>query len=124
MIGIFWVYREMVFGQSEPVSAGTEAVVGLVDSNLAHVELWDRMTAARHTFPELAAMEYQDVSRGRVLWQRRDARHRVYLDKTLFNPSTRSAIAKFFGFDATQAVWITDSHYTTSPEDLEALFLD
>ena len=56
MIGIFWVYRGMVFGQSEPVSAGTEAVAGLVDSNLAPVELVDKMAAARHALPELAAL--------------------------------------------------------------------
>lgn len=34
MIGIFWVYQGKVFGQAEPVTAGTEAVPGLVDSNL------------------------------------------------------------------------------------------
>lgn len=124
MIGIFWVYQGMVFGQAEPITAGTEAVAGLVDSNLGHVELWDKMAAARRSYPELASMEYQDVARGRVLWQRKGDCHRVCLDKSLFSPAIRSAIAQFFDFDVSKAVWKTDSHYTTAIEDLDTLFLD
>lgn len=124
MIGIFWVYQGLVFGQTEPVTAGTEAVAGLVDSNLDHVVLWEEMTSAKRAFPELASMEYQDVARGRVLWQRRGSRHRVYLDKSLMNPETQSSIAEFFSFDARQATWHADSHYTTSPSELDQLFID
>lgn len=124
MIGIFWVYRGMVFGQSEPISAGTEAVVGLVDSNFDHVELWGKVSTASHVYPELAFMDYEDVARGRVLWQRKGALHRVYLDKALISPSIKAAIAAFFGFDVSQAVWKTDTHYSTSTDDIDALFGD
>lgn len=124
MIGIFWVYQNVVFGQAEPITAGTEAVVGLVDSNLAHVELWDKMPSVKCCFPELTNMEYQDVARGRVLWQRKGECHRVYLDKSLLNPVNKASIAQFFGFDVAHALWKADSHYTTDRDELDMLFKD
>lgn len=124
MIGIFWVYQGKVFGQAEPVTAGTEAIPGLVDSNLEHVTLWEKMATARRTFPELASMEYQQVPRGRLLWQRKKGRHLVYLDKTLLAQETRAAIAVFFQFDMSHADWKSDSHYTTAADELDRLFLE
>lgn len=124
MIGIFWVYLGKVFGQAEPVTAGTEAVLGLVDSNLDHVTVWEKMASARHTLPELTGMEYQQVPRGRVLWQRKKSCHLVYLDKTLLAHETRAAIAEFFQFDKSHAVWKSDSHYTTATDELDRLFLE
>lgn len=124
MIGVFWVYRGMVFGQAEHVALGTEAVPGLTDSRLEHVELWEQMTSAKRLFPELATMEYQQVPRGRVLWQRKEDRHLIYLDKTLYSQKIFTAIAEFFQFKRSQAVWKTDSHYTTAADELDRLFLE
>lgn len=124
MIGIFWVYHGMVFGRAEPVIAGTEAVPGLVDSNLDHVTLWEKMVPAMRAFPELVTMEYQQIPRGRVLWQSKKNRHLVYLDKILLTPENRAAIAEFFQFGRSLAVWKSDNHYTTAADELDQLFLE
>lgn len=118
-IGVFWVYRGVVFGSARPISDGQEGVKGLVDSPDDHVTVWEGADGYRGTFPDLLEREYQHVPRGRVLYRRETGRPLVYLDKTLNRPATRQLIACYFEFDAAKALWRTDLHYTTCHEDLE-----
>lgn len=121
-IGVFWVYQGAVFGKARSVSEGQEGVKGLVDSPDDHVTLWEGPNGYRERFPELQYVEYQEVPRGRVLFQRSHGIPLVYLDKSLNNSATRELIARFFGFDPGRARWRGDLHYTTQPEDLDGMF--
>lgn len=123
-IGIFWVYKNTVFGKKSSIAEGEEAIRGLVDSPYNHVDFWDSETEYRRLFPELAHLEYQQVPRGRVLYQAAKDAPLVYLDSALNTEPCRSLIAEFFGFEAAQGSWRNDLHYTTRQRDLDALFDD
>lgn len=121
-IGVFWVYKDVVFGKARPVVEGQEGIKGLVDSPDDHVSVWEGEDGYRSHFPELHDREYQHVPRGRVLVRRETGKPLVYLDKTLSRPATRQRIARFFEFEIDQASWREDLHYTTRHEDLEDIF--
>lgn len=123
-IGIFWVYKGIVFGKKATIVEGDEAVTGMVDSPFNHVDVWESDTEFHRQFPELVHLEYQQLPRGRVLYQRAKISPLVYLDKTLNTRATRVLIASFFEFEHEQAVWRSDLHYTTCLEDLDSLFGD
>jgi hypothetical protein len=122
MIGVFWVYQHRVFGKRAPIEAGEEAVKGMVDSPYDHVDVWETDTDYRRNFPELVQAEYQQIPRGRVLYQTGKGVPVVYLDSTLNTPPVRELIARFFEFPVEQASWQKDAHYTTRQNDLDALF--
>jgi hypothetical protein len=122
MIGVFWVYQHTVFGKRAPIEAGEEAVKGMVDSPYDHVDVWETDTDYRRNFPELVQAEYQQIPRGRVLYQTGKGVPVVYLDSTLNTPPVRELIARFFEFPVEQASWQKDAHYTTRQNDLDALF--
>lgn len=123
-IGIFWVYKGVVFGKKTTIAEGEEALTGMVDSPFNHVDFWDSDTDLHRQFPELVHLEYQHLPRGRVLYLRAQASPLVYLDRTLNTRVTRTLIARFFEFEPEQAVWRSDLHYTTCLEDLDTLFGD
>ena len=123
-IGIFWVYKGVVFGKKATIAEGEAAVTGIVDSPFNHVDFWDTDTDFRRQFPELAHMEYQQVPRGRVLYQTTKEAPLVYLDKTLTTQASRDLISRFFGFPIEQASWRSDLHYTTRENELDDLFDD
>ena len=122
MIGIFWIFKDSIFGRAVSIAEGEEAVKGLVDSPCNHVDFWDSDTDFRRQFPELAHMEYQQVPRGRVLYQTSKEAPLVYLDKSLNTQASRELISRFFGFTAEQASWRGDLHYTTRQNELDDLF--
>lgn len=122
MIGVFWVYQHTVFGKRAPIEAGEEAVKGMVDSPYDHVDVWETDTDYRRNFPELVQAEYQQIPRGRVLYQTGKGVPVVYLDSTLNTPPVRELVARFFEFPVEQASWQKDTHYTTRQNDLDALF--
>lgn len=121
-IGVFWVYKEVVFGRARCIEEGEEGVKGLVDSPDDHVTVWEGAQGYRSHFPELHGSEYQEVPRGRVLYQQSTGEPLVYLDKALNSLVIRQLIARYFEFDEGQASWRVDVHYTTRYEDLDDLF--
>jgi|SRR5690606_1509505 len=121
-IGIFWLYKDTVFGHASSIQNGFQGIAGLVDAHETHVECWDNNQSFRHIFPELAHCEYQDIPRGRVLYQTQTRKFLVYLDRSLMNPANKALIAAFFGFKVAQADWRADLHYTTDTDTLRHLF--
>ena len=69
-------------------------------------------------------MDYEQVTRGRVLYSTAQDKHIVYMDKTLFTPSIKQKIADFFGFNIRNALWKKDPHYNTDQDELSHLFDD
>lgn len=124
MIGVFWVYKNTVLGKARTFSEGEEAVIGLIDSPDTHVQLWVQKSSFIQAFPELEGCEYQDIARGRVLFDRLNNRYIVYLDQLLNTPKNRKHIAQFFNFPVKQTLWRSDLHYTTATDALNELFDD
>ncbi len=127
MIGIFWGYQNQIFGAKQSLSAGDSTLPGFVDSTFAHVDVWETPLAVKSQYLELRSMEYQDIPRGRVVFkgvatQAKGGKYIVYLDKCLLTDAYKQVILEFFELQGKKVVWRMDAHYTTNPDDLDALF--
>ena len=120
-IGIFWVFDGKVLGERTPVSKASERIAGVLDSDAEHVSSWPQQQRINSA---LTAYEYQDIPRGRVLYQCNKKRYRVYLDKSLMTQPIKNAIADYFGFAVQHADWRCDLHYTTAPDQIGRLLDD
>ena len=123
-IGIFWIYNSRIIGKSCELEDGQENLTGMIDSPYTHFELWENDPYFIIPFPELRDSEYQSVPRGRVLYSAKENKVFVYMDKVLYSKETKKIIVNFFQIYNIDIVWKTDSHYTTEPSEIEALFND
>jgi hypothetical protein len=73
-----------------------------------HVHLWD--------------VEYYQVPRGRVLFNKTESRFYSYLDIVLYTPVLKRMIMARFHLPRKHAIFQTDLHYTTDPGELNQLF--
>lgn len=123
-IGVFWLFDGEVFGETTTLADAQQSVPGLLDSDATHVAVWEKYGNFTDSSPILAHYDYQDIPRGRVLYQVRKQRFLVYLDKALMSKEIKSTIAEYFGFTPQQADWKRDLHYTTDLEAIAQLFDD
>jgi hypothetical protein len=119
-IGIFWWFAGRLLASVCRVEEG-DAAGGTVDSKFAHVETWPVLQKCH---PELRAMEYEDVPRGRVVYLQRSKRFRVLMDKVLFKSHIKVEILEKFGLPKSRTKFLKDQHYTTDPKMIERLFDD
>lgn len=112
-IGIFWIYKDQVVGKARALAEGEENVPGLIDSPDSHVVLWEQTLGFHKRFPELLDIDYQQVPRGRVLFDRKLGKAVVYMDKVLHIAKHKAALSQFFQLDAATTIYRTDDHYTT-----------
>ena len=121
-IGIFWVYKNTVMGNAREFSEGQETCPGMLDSPDCHVDLWQEGAGSVILFQELRDTEYQDVPRGRVVYSTEAKQSIVYMDKVLHTARVKRAVVKFFQLGDVDIEWETDAHYTTDPDQIEAMF--
>jgi hypothetical protein len=121
-IGIFWVYKNTVIGNTCELEEGQENVPGLIDSSDSHVDLWERRQCFLPQFPELLGTEYQDVPRGRVVYSTKDKKTIIYMDKVLHTEKIKKIVSNFFELKNTDISWKTDKHYTTGSDSIDNLF--
>ena len=119
-VGIFWVYLGELIALPVPYEAGIDDGL-FVNGPAGHAEAWERLQRQN---PRLLLFEYDEIPRGRVLFDKAKARYVVYLDRTLFNRTTQQAVLSAFALPEAQTVFRTDLHYTTRRQDLDRLFDD
>jgi hypothetical protein len=73
-----------------------------------HVHLWD--------------VEYDQVRRGRVLFNKAENRYYVYLDQVLCTNPIKRMILEHFHLPRKHTIFRTDLRYTTDPDELDRLF--
>jgi hypothetical protein len=117
-IGIFWVFRGKLLAATYALAGVTE-YGDAINSPTDHVSHWPQFQSQH---PALRNLEYQDVPRGRVLFQKPTRKFCVYMDKALHNPKTKRAILKEFELPGSLTRFLADAHYTTDPEELNRLF--
>ena len=117
-VGIFWYYRSTVIGEANELS---DALDGgdFIDSPLTHNRYWE--VIQRQT-PKLKFSEYIGVPRGRVLYDKKEGRPLVYMDKVLFKLTIQRKICAFFDLPEALTDFERDAHYTTDEDDLRSLF--
>ena len=107
-IGIFWFYSDKIIGIAHEFNSNEKDSIGLIDSKYTHVEYWERIKA---DIPELRYMEYDEVQRGRVIFDTNKNKMIVYLDETLIKRSKVNEIFKFFDITLDQVILRKDPHY-------------
>ena len=117
-VGIFWHYRSTVIGIANELS---EAFDGgdFMDSPLTHNRYWE---VIQRQVPALRFSEYIEVPRGRVLYDKKEERPLVYMDKVLFKLAIQRKICAFFDLPEEATEFERDPHYTTNEDDLRSLF--
>ena len=107
-IGIFWFYDNKVIGVAHDFSLKEADSIGLIDSKYTHVYYWEIL---RLQLPELKDKEYEQLPRGRVIFDTNKKKAIIYLDKTLLKKRKVNEVLNFFDLDFTCAVLRTDPHY-------------
>jgi hypothetical protein len=114
-VGIFWVYQGEIIAVPVEREAGEDDGL-FINGPQGHAEAWE---ALRRRDPHLRYLEYEQVPRGRVLFDKRQRRYLVYLDRVLLKARVKAQVRAAFGLP--RAVFCTDEHYTTSEDDLARL---
>ncbi|MCK4086624.1 hypothetical protein HCY58_06020 [Acinetobacter radioresistens] len=107
-IGIFWFYDNKVIGIAHDFSLKEADSIGLIDSKYTHVDYWEIL---RRQLPELKDREYEQLPRGRVIFDTNKNKAIIYIDETLLKRRKVNEILNFFDLDFTSVVLRTDSHY-------------
>jgi hypothetical protein len=117
-VGIFWFDRGQLIIDAVPLADGVDDGV-FVNGPYDHDPYWP---IVQRTHANLRALEYDQVPRGRVLFNKTESRFYGYLDKVLDTPMMKRIIMACFHLPRKHTVFQTDLHYTTEPGDLNQLF--
>ena len=109
-IGIFWYYENQVIGIAHPIDLSDQDSLGLIDSHYTHVVYWENL---KHEIKALNYLEYEEIPRGRMIYDAKNDKTTVYMDAKLFKKSIVNKIAAFFEIDLADVVWKKDPHYKT-----------
>ncbi len=131
-VGIFWVFKGHLLAL--PVALDqAERCERRIDSPHAHAEEWPRVVERhRSVLRLLSVLDYDEVPRGRVLFDTRTRIFTAYLETSLFDDpaagtpveSVRAALLEQFRLGGERLRYATDPHYrlpASEPEDDEDL---
>jgi hypothetical protein len=117
-VGIFWVDHGHLIMAAVTVTDGVNDGV-FVNGPDDHDPYWPIM---QRTHANLRGLEYDQVPRGRMLFNKTESRFYGYLDKVLDTPMMKRMIMARFHLPRKHTVFQTNLHYTTDPGDLNQLF--
>lgn len=123
-IGVFWWCNDRVIGKTRAQSEGEVGIAHIIDSPDNHVDLWEQQPDLIQLPQALRELDYQEVPRGRVVFDLKAKQSIVYLDKSLLNDAVKAAISEFFQLKPKQTKWRKDPHYTVDPWEIESLWDD
>jgi len=109
-IGIFWHYQNQIIGIAHDFNLSDQDSLGLIDSAYIHIDYWE---ALRNQITELRHIEYEEIPRGRVIYNSLSNKTIVYMDAKLFKKSIAKQIAEFFELNFDDVIWQKDPHYKT-----------
>ena len=107
-IGVFWVIDgKKIDGCREPLEKG-ESYGDTIQPTFDHFNYWEKLIAR---YPKLRPFEYDDIPRGRVVYNKKEKRFLILSSKeVLENRNLIKAIFQFFEIPgAPKLVW--DEHY-------------
>ena len=108
MVGIFWYDCGHVIHFADSLDHAT-ATGDFVDTEREHYKTWGNLI---HRFPKFQNMEYEDVPRGRVVYDKKRRTYIVYSSFRLVNDKTfRAAIFTSFKLKPVETEFTSDVHY-------------
>ena len=109
MVGIFWIYQEQIFAKTVRVET-IAPIAGYADSDFSHYTVWGEIVR-RH--PEVYLYEYEEVPRGRVVFNHNKAQYIVYAHHSLIkDKKKRTLITETFKLQEKTVLFKPDEHYT------------
>ena len=109
-IGIFWHYQNQVIGIAHDFNLSQQDSIGLIDSAYVHVKYWK---ALQNQIVALRHIEYEEIPRGRVIYNSLSSKTIVYMDAKLFKKNIAQQIATFFELHFDEKKKKKDPHYKT-----------
>ena len=109
-IGIFWYYQNQIIGIAHIFQSSDQDSLGLIDSIYTHIEYRETL---REKIPELRNIEYEEIPRGRVIYNAKISKFYAYMDATLLKTYIAKKVADFFELDFDCIIWKKDPHYKT-----------
>ena len=111
-VGIFWIYKKQVLADTVPWAEGEsygDHMNGLSD----HYTFWPTLQRQR---PELRRYEYEQVPRGRVVYNTKTATFTVLgSERFIRDEAQRAMVLEAFHLPADQTRFKADEHYGPVP---------
>ena len=107
-IGVFWVINgSKIDGYREPLESG-ESYGDTIQPTFDHFRYWEKLILR---YPKLKLLEYDDIPRGRVVYNKKEKRFLILSSKKVLEKGNLiKAISQFFEISGTpKLVW--DEHY-------------
>ncbi len=115
-VGIFWFFKGNVISDSVSHSLGEE-YGNFVNGRSDHCTFWPSI---QRLSPEAAKYEYDQVPRGRVVYNRKDDRFFVYgSEKFVRNERQKGMVLSKFNLPPDKTFFRADEHYASIPGMLE-----
>lgn len=111
-IGIFWYSQQKIIGIAHEFTEQQRDCLGLIDSPYTHVDFWQELQFRQ---PELRHIEYDQVPRGRAIFDSNRQLLLIYMDKKLHTQAIAKQACQFFdvGDEIDRVRFCTDPHYLT-----------
>jgi len=108
-IGIFWIYENDIFFETQSLK-DINPINGFKDSDLSHYQAWDKI---KNIHSKLYLHEYEDVPRGRIVFNIDELKFIVYCNKNILSSNqSKQLILKAFKLKKYSGVdFIEDEHY-------------
>ncbi|EHP30515.1 hypothetical protein SMGD1_1992 [Sulfurimonas gotlandica GD1] len=108
MVGVFWIYKQEIYLKC--ISIDTVKVINnFIDSDFAHYQIWDEISLQNKDF---YLYEYEDIPRGRVIYDVENLRYIVYSNDNIINSSeAKKLIIEAFNLNESNVLFQYDMHY-------------
>lgn len=107
-IGIFWYWNDQVISIAHSFSLLEADSIGFIDSSYTHVDYW---SVLQKEYRELNSYEYEQIPRGRIIFDTNKEKYLIYLDRTLLYKSKLAKLCAFFNLEENKVIPKTDPHY-------------
>lgn len=111
-VAIFWLYQDRVLGVLEDRAASEADSLGLLDCTAQHVSSWAEVVSAAGLSDALHGIEYDDILRGRILYDCRRGRHIAHSDLKALSKQARKQVLEWAGIANDRLLWRHDQYYT------------
>jgi len=107
-IGIFWIHKSKIYLKSIGLDQ-VKVIDGFKDSDFGHYQVWDEMSAQNK---ELYIYEYEDIPRGRIVYNVNHGLFIVYSNEDIINSDeAKKLIMDAFGLNDEAVSFQYDAHY-------------
>ena len=108
MIGIFWIYKSKIYAKTISKSQ-IKPINAFIDSDFAHYKEWDKISLQNR---ELYLYEYEDIPRGRVVYDIEKNQYIIYCNEMLLKDKiSKNLILKEFKLTKKNFIFKEDEHY-------------